>query len=80
MNFVIADATEPTLARSFGNFGDIISKSVKERMGRWKVCCGKFLYIGICRVSKINKNSQPSLCAIKSKSPNPLAKHVSRNP
>ena len=34
-NFDITDATAPTPARSFGDLDDILSKSVKERMGRW---------------------------------------------
>ena len=53
-NFDINDATEPTPERSFGNFGEILSKSVKKRMGRWEVCLGTFLYKGISRSLKIS--------------------------
>ena len=53
MNFDINDATAPTPARSFGNFVNIMSKSVKERMGRWEVRLGPFPYKGIRRGPKI---------------------------
>ena len=55
-NFDITDATAPTPARSFRNFGDfdnILSKSVKKRMGRWEIYLGTFRYQGIRRGSKM---------------------------
>ena len=73
MNFDITDATAPTLVRIFSDFGNILSKSVKERMGRSEVCHGTFLYVGIRRVSKI-KTLNPVYAQIKPKPPKPLAK------
>ena len=77
--FDIPDATALTTERSFSDFGKIMSKSIKERMGRWEVWCGTFIYLGIRRVSKI-KTLNPVYAQMKSKSPNPLAKNVSNNP
>ena len=75
-NFDITDATAPTPERSFGNLGNILTKSVKERMGWWEGWCGTFLYLGVRRVSKI-KNTQPGLWA---KSQNSLAKICIKEP
>ena len=57
-NFDITEAMAPNLARSFVNFGDILSNIVKDRMGRWEGCSGTFLYVGICRVSKIKRSTR----------------------
>ena len=65
-NFDITDATAPTTAWSFGDFGEIMSKSVKKRMGRWEVCLGTFPYEGIRRGSKI-RSLNPVYARLKSK-------------
>ena len=78
-NFYITDATAPTPARSVGDFRKILSKSVKERMGRWEGCRVTLLYVGICRVSKI-KTLNPVYAQKKPKYPNPPAKICIKEP
>ena len=78
-DFEITDAMAPTPEQSFSDFREILSKGVKDRMGRWEVCRGTFLYVGIRRVSKI-KTLNPVYARIKSISPNPLAKQCIKEP
>ena len=78
-NFDITDATAPTPARRVSNFGNILSNSVKERMGWWEGFPGTYLYVGIRRVSKI-KTLNPVYARIKSKSQNLPAKICIKEP
>ena len=65
-NFEITDVTARTPEQSFGNFGEILSNSVKESMGRWKLFLGTFLYEGIGRGSNM-RTLNPKYARQKSK-------------